>query len=179
MNDTELQKKESSSASADSPAMSATILSDPLMVVSTAAAGESQAAGTKLVAAQINEVEFAKCESCGLTEECTPGYIQRVRERYQGKWICGLCAEAVKDEIIRAERLISTEEAMARHMSFRKKFKSSSPPSDPTVHLISAMRQILRRSLDSPRSTPTSPTNNTQKGSVLSRSESCFPSLSG
>ncbi|KAI5312688.1 hypothetical protein L3X38_041862 [Prunus dulcis] len=56
---------------------------------------------------------------------------------------------------------------MATHMNFCKKFKASGPPPDPTVHLISAMRQILRRSLDSPRvlrSTPTSPTKINGKG---------------
>lgn len=106
--------------------MSATIISDP-MVVSTPETQPAAAAATsaKLIAGQ-TEVEFAKCDCCGLTEECTPGYIERVRERYHGKWICGLCAEAVKDEIVRAtERLISTEEAMARHMNFCKKFVSS------------------------------------------------------
>ncbi|BBG98784.1 Protein of unknown function D [Prunus dulcis] len=124
-----------------------------------------QPQATKLIA-QI-EIEFVKCDCCGLSEECTPAYIQHVRERYQGHWICGLCAEAIKDEIVRSERLISTEEAMATHMNFCKKFKASGPPPDPTVHLISAMRQILRRSLDSPRvlrSTPTSPTKINGKG---------------
>lgn len=156
------------------------------MVVSTPETQPAAAAATsaKLIAGQ-TEVEFAKCDCCGLTEECTPGYIERVRERYHGKWICGLCAEAVKDEIVRAtERLISTEEAMARHMNFCKKFVSSCPPPDPTMHLISAMRQILRKSLDSPRglrSTPSSPTNSNEqiRAAGLTRSESCFPTLSG
>lgn len=164
--------------------MSATIVSDPMVVSSapTAAAETQGAASAKLVAQ--TEVEFAKCDCCGLTEECTRGYIERVRERYQGKWICGLCAEAVKDEIVRTERLISTEEAMARHMNFCQKFVTSGPPPDPTVHLISAMRNILRKSLDSPtslRSTPTSPTRKVGgiRGPGLTRSESCFPTLSG
>nr|DAD32417.1 TPA_asm: hypothetical protein HUJ06_011268 [Nelumbo nucifera] len=30
-------------------------------------------------------------------------------ERYQGQWICGLCVEAMKDEIVKLERLISSE----------------------------------------------------------------------
>nr|POE59533.1 hypothetical protein CFP56_43416 [Quercus suber] len=51
-----------------------------------------------------SEVEFVKCHCCGLTEECTLDYIARVRERYQGRWICGLCAEAVKDESFRLQR---------------------------------------------------------------------------
>ena len=35
------------------------------------------------------DVEFARCDCCGLTEECTPAYIARIRERHQGRWICG------------------------------------------------------------------------------------------
>ncbi|PON34241.1 hypothetical protein PanWU01x14_345940 [Parasponia andersonii] len=162
--------------------MSATIVSDPMVI----SASESQAAGATKLVAQI-EIEFAKCDCCGLTEECTPAYIERIRERFQGHWICGLCAEAIKDEIVRSKRLISTEEAMAKHINFFKKFKAtgSGPPPDPTVHLISAMRQILRRSLDSPRamrSTPSSPVSKIDTeicGSGLARSESCFPTLSG
>ncbi|PIA42778.1 hypothetical protein AQUCO_02000313v1 [Aquilegia coerulea] len=30
----------------------------------------------------INEVEDAKCECCGMSEECTPEYIQRVKDKY-------------------------------------------------------------------------------------------------
>ncbi|KAK0596543.1 hypothetical protein LWI29_016643 [Acer saccharum] len=170
--------------------MSATIVSDPMVVSApettppptTTTSSSSSAATAADLKTQI-EVEFAKCDCCELTEECTQAYIERIRERYQGKWICGLCAEAIKDEIIRTERLMSTEEAMAKHMSFCKKFKSTGPPPDATIHLISAMRQLLRRSLDSPRglrSTPTSPTNKVAVGDQrLVRSESCFPTLSG
>ncbi|CAN0846845.1 hypothetical protein LINGRAHAP2_LOCUS4652 [Linum grandiflorum] len=60
-------------------------------------------------------------------EECTPEYIERIRERYSGKWVCGLCNEAVKDEIVRKteeKRLISTDETLARHISFCKRFSS-------------------------------------------------------
>ncbi|XP_057977784.1 uncharacterized protein LOC131164535 isoform X1 [Malania oleifera] len=162
--------------------MSATIISDPMVV----SAQEAQpTATTKLGSMQAQiEVEFAKCECCPFTEECTPAYIQRVRERYQGRWICGLCAEAVKDEIVRSKRLISTEEALNRHISFCKKFNSSTPPPNPTVHLISAMRQLLRRSLDSPRALRSTPASPMSKGPeiprpALTRSESCFPTLSG
>ncbi|XP_057474163.1 uncharacterized protein LOC130762504 isoform X1 [Actinidia eriantha] len=157
--------------------MSATVIHDAMVITAT----ESQTVTTK-ISAQI-EVDFAKCDCCGLTEECTQAYIDRIRERYQGKWICGLCAEAVKDEIVRCERLITAEEALNRHMNFCKKFNSAGPPANPTVHLISAMRQILRRSFDSPRalrSMPSSPMKNV-KGvdrSLLSRSESCIATLS-
>lgn len=159
--------------------MSATMISDPMVI----SAPETQPAATSSILVSQNEVEFAICDCCGLSEECTPAYIERIRERYHGKWVCGLCAEAVKDEIVRSERLVSTEEAMTKHMNFCKKFNTSGPPPNPTVHLISAMRQILRRSLDSPRvrSTPSSPTktNREIRGSGLARSESCFSTLSG
>ncbi|KAK7275574.1 hypothetical protein RIF29_16693 [Crotalaria pallida] len=165
--------------------MSATIISDPMAISAPEPTQPTAATSSSiLIAAAQSEVEFAICDCCGLTEECTPAYIERIRERYHGKWVCGLCAEAVKDEIVRSERLVSTEEAMTKHMNFCNKFKASGPPPNPTVHLISAMRQILRRSLDnSPRvrSTPASPTNKIHReigGSGLTRSESCFSTLS-
>lgn len=96
------------------------------------------------------EVELINCDSCGFTEDCTPAYISRVRERYKGRWLCGLCAEAVEDEVLRSDGLISTEEAVDRLIRFCKEFRSSSPPSE-TEHPISVMGRILRRSLDSPR----------------------------
>ncbi|KAE8658003.1 putative Aldehyde dehydrogenase 7B4 [Hibiscus syriacus] len=96
------------------------------------------------------EIHCVKCESCGFTEECTFSYILRVRERYQGRWICGLCIEAVKDEARRSDTIISTEEALDRHIRFCNEFRASSPL-DETVHPISAIGRILRRSLDSPR----------------------------
>ncbi|KAI5005275.1 hypothetical protein ZWY2020_032518 [Hordeum vulgare] len=48
------------------------------------------------------EVEAARCECCGFTEECTPEYITAVRAEYLGRWVCGLCAAAVGDEVRRA-----------------------------------------------------------------------------
>lgn len=119
------------------------------------------------------EVKFVKCDCCGLTEECTIEYIEGVREMYQGHWICGLCGEAIKDEIVRSERLISAEEALNRHMNFFQQFRSSSPPNH-TESLISAVKQLFFRTLDSPRSL--------RKGgscSVSSLSESCLSSLDG
>ncbi|KAI3454188.1 hypothetical protein Pfo_010851 [Paulownia fortunei] len=116
------------------------------------------------------DLAFAKCECCGLTEECTEEYIKRVRDRYLGRWICGLCAEAVKDELLRSEERIGNEEALNQHMSFCKKFKTLSPPKNPTEELISAVKQLLLRSLDSPRSSPV-------RKPCLVRSESCFPAL--
>nr|XP_017251850.1 PREDICTED: uncharacterized protein LOC108222441 [Daucus carota subsp. sativus] len=82
------------------------------------------------------------CDCCGLTEECTQTYITMIRQRYQGRWICGLCQEAVGYEM----RFFNTEEAFIHHMSFCNQFKSSVQPPNPAVDLISAMRHILRRS---------------------------------
>ncbi|CAL9201213.1 unnamed protein product [Musa hybrid cultivar] len=139
------------------------------------------------VAAVTAEVEFAACDCCGLTEECTPAYIARVRERHGGRWICGLCAEAVKDEICRSGLLLSPEEAVGRHASFCRSFRtsaSSEPSVDPAERLIAAVRQLFRRSLDSPRavrSTPSSPRSNGEAGSraALGRTGSGFPTLLG
>jgi len=97
------------------------------------------------------EVECVKCYSCGFTEECTPAYISKVCQRYQGKWLCGLCAEAVKDEVVRSKRRITIEEALNRHINFYKEFRSSSTRLNKTEPPIFAMSKILRRSLDSPR----------------------------
>ncbi|KAI5674244.1 hypothetical protein M9H77_14608 [Catharanthus roseus] len=107
-------------------------------------------------------LEFIKCESCGFTEECTSNYISRIRDRYCGLWICGLCIEVVKDEILKSsERIISTEEALKRHIKVCKSFQSTNLPSSSSSssssssnhqnHPIFAMGKLLRKSLDSPR----------------------------
>ncbi|WOL19841.1 hypothetical protein Cni_G28643 [Canna indica] len=105
------------------------------------------------------EVVSVACACCGLTEECTPAYVKAVRERFGGRWVCGLCGEAVEDEIGRAGRWISTEEALSRHMSFSESFRAAGPPLDTGENMIAAMRQLLRRSLDSPRATRSSPSS--------------------
>ncbi|GFP91693.1 hypothetical protein PHJA_001313300 [Phtheirospermum japonicum] len=158
-----------------------TIISDS-MVITPGPDGPSVNGPVNMISGQ-SDVDFAKCDCCGLTEECTLSYIETIRKRYGGKWICGLCAEAVKYEILRSQKLISPDEAMARHFSFCTKFRASSPPQDPTVHLIRAMRHVLRKGLESPkslRSMPSSPTNqrrDNMKRAVLARSESCMSSL--
>ncbi|KAL5558332.1 hypothetical protein UlMin_034543 [Ulmus minor] len=86
--------------------------------------------------------------------ECTPAYIARVHERFHGRWVCGLCAEPVKYEAFRWQRKITTDEVMKRHMSFYKEFRSSSPPTNPEEDLILAMKQLLRRTLESPIKKP-------------------------
>ncbi|CAN7040775.1 unnamed protein product [Brassica rapa subsp. trilocularis] len=165
--------------------MTTSLLSDPTMLISTPEVMIASHPPSQAPTPQISgdEPEPVTCDCCGLTEECTQSYIEMIRGRYMGKWICGLCSEAVKYEVIRTKRLLTPEEAMARHMNTCYKFKCSSPPPNPTGHLISAMRQILRRSLDSPRmprSMPSSPSKDEDDDcvpNVLSRSDSCFASL--
>ena len=89
-------------------------------------------------------LEVVKCQCCELMEECTIAYIARVRERNEGWWICGLCGEAVKEEMKRSGWRISKEEALERHTSFCE--ESRSPPEKPTEELISALKQLLMKS---------------------------------
>lgn len=147
-----------------------------VMVMSSTAEEKKVTVGTPPA-----EVEVVKCDCCKLTEECTMAYICRVRERHQGRWVCGLCAEAVKDEIHRSGLRISKEEALERHASFCEEFRS--PPEKPTEELISAVKQLLIRSLESPTSVRSNP--NTPRGKdgsdlariAFGRSQSCFPSM--
>uniref|UniRef100_J3LK81 Uncharacterized protein n=1 Tax=Oryza brachyantha TaxID=4533 RepID=J3LK81_ORYBR len=44
------------------------------------------------------EVESAKCECCELREDCTRGYILGVKADFGGRWLCGLCSEAVVEQ---------------------------------------------------------------------------------
>lgn len=130
------------------------------------------------------EVECVKCDLCGFTEECTPAYITRVRQRYQGRWLCGLCVEAVKHEVVRSDSVITTEEALDRHISFCREFRSSTVTNNKTEHPIFAMGRVLRRSLDSPRplrsnSSGALPSVDGVRAPHLLRSESCFSSISG
>ncbi|KAL2346619.1 hypothetical protein Fmac_000619 [Flemingia macrophylla] len=114
-------------------------------------------------------VTEVKCYCCGLTEECTPTYIDGVKKRYEGRWICGLCAEAVKEEeglkLKDDDVIVSTDEALKRHMKFRS--STSSPPNKPTLDLILAMKHLLFRSLDSPK-------KDSLTFSPLSMSRTCF-----
>ena len=133
---------------------------------------------SKAVAAAVAETEAVssvKCCCCGLVEECTQAYIARVKERYQGRWICGLCAEAVKEEKLRSERdtMITMDEALRRHMKFCQQFRSSSPPNNPTEEFIVAMKNILFRTLDSPRK------DRFTACRPLGRSRSCFSTMQG
>lgn len=98
------------------------------------------------------EIESAKCECCGLKEDCTQDYISEVKAKFEGKWLCGLCSEAVRDEQNRENinRPFGTDEALKAHMSFCRKYKSN-----PATRVADGMRQMLRRRSGDTSSSPT------------------------
>lgn len=98
-----------------------------------------------------SQVRSVKCACCGLTVECTHTYIAEIRDKYEGRWICGLCQQAVSDEIERSGRSISRVEALTRHMNFYKKFQST-PPTN-SIDFITTIREVGLKSLGSPRAT--------------------------
>ncbi|KAI4965678.1 uncharacterized protein LOC123409038 [Hordeum vulgare subsp. vulgare] len=106
------------------------------------------------------EVEAARCECCGFTEECTPEYIAAVRAEYLGRWVCGLCAAAVGDEVRRAgaggQRAITTAEALDRHGAFAREAPRA-PGKKAAEELVAAVSRLLRRCLDSPPASPAAP----------------------
>ncbi|CAE5968188.1 unnamed protein product [Arabidopsis arenosa] len=86
------------------------------------------------------EIESVRCECCGLMEDCTQDYISEVKSNFDNKWLCGLCSEAVRDEVSR-RKMTTVDEALKAHVSFCGKFKKDNP----AVHVADGMRQMLRR----------------------------------
>ncbi|MED6115455.1 hypothetical protein PIB30_090808 [Stylosanthes scabra] len=105
------------------------------------------------------EIESVKCECCGLKEDCTQDYISQVKSKFDGKWLCGLCSEAVRDEVSRGKKPSPSpsamDEAVKAHMSFCRKFKSN-----PAVRVADGMRQMLRRRSGDLSSSPASSAKN-------------------
>ncbi|XWS18956.1 hypothetical protein CRYUN_Cryun32bG0089400 [Craigia yunnanensis] len=127
----------------------------------------------------ISEVEDAKCECCGMSEECTPESIERVRNKFRGKWICGLCAEAVKEEMEKIGGKI--EEALSAHMNTCARFNKFGR-AYPALLTAEAMREILRKSSrlegKSLRAKSISPRDRgAQKKGGIARSSSCIPAI--
>ncbi|XP_042430166.1 uncharacterized protein LOC122016795 [Zingiber officinale] len=85
------------------------------------------------------EVESVRCECCGLEEDCTCDYISSVKADFGGKWLCGLCSEAVRYEFGKGERK-SHEEAVKAHIAFCRRHNSN-----PAVRVADGMKQMLRR----------------------------------
>ncbi|KAH6757109.1 hypothetical protein C2S52_006476 [Perilla frutescens var. hirtella] len=110
------------------------------------------------------DIESVKCECCGLKEDCTQEYISEVKSKFQGKWLCGLCSEAVRDEVSRGKRHeFDLDEAVKAHMSFCRKYKSN-----PAVRVADGMRQMLRRRSSPHAHLPSSSSNKYSRSSSSS-----------
>jgi hypothetical protein len=115
-----------------------------------AAAAAGQEVNPGVVVAAVVEVEWAECACCGLREECTPTYAAGVRARYGGRWLCGLCGEAVGEELAAAgggagddgSVVVEVEAAIARHAAFCRALGCRSPAA--AERLIAAVRRLLR-----------------------------------
>ncbi|CAL4952193.1 unnamed protein product [Urochloa decumbens] len=135
----------------------------------TAAAKAAAPAPVQQLPAITEHVEDARCECCGMQEECTPEYVRRVRERYCGRWVCGMCAAAVAGEA-ESRHGGRTEEALAAHMAVCGRFNRVGR-ANPVLMQTEAMREILRK-----RCRSNSPKDH-GPGSVLTRSSSCIPAI--
>lgn len=110
-----------------------------------------------------------------MIEECTPEYIDRVRGKFFGKWICGLCAEAVKEEVEKNGG--KREEALVTHMSACVRFNKLGR-AYPVLCQAEAMREILKKS-NGVRAKSSSPRDNKggMKTGGIARSSSCIPAI--
>jgi Protein of unknown function (DUF1677) len=119
----------------------------------------------------ISEVEEVKCTCCGMSEECTQEYISYVKERFSGKWICGICSAAVKEELEKNGG--DKEEALRAHVSVCVKFNRLAR-TRPVLSQAQAMKEIWKRRSNS----ITREMKNIKKGSGIARSSSCIPAIS-
>ncbi|KAG8375607.1 hypothetical protein BUALT_Bualt10G0118000 [Buddleja alternifolia] len=85
----------------------------------------------------------AECDCCGLKEECTKEYISRIRNSYSGRWVCGLCSEAVKERLNHDP--VAIEEAMITHRKFLRDFNTNIRV-NPKLSLTLAMKNLAKRS---------------------------------
>ncbi|KAL5209826.1 hypothetical protein ABZP36_005449 [Zizania latifolia] len=114
------------------------------MAAAAAAAGQEVNPAIAVAAPAAAEVEWAECACCGLREECTPTYAAGVRAQYGGRWPCGLCGEAVGEELSAGAGsvMVEAEEAIARHAAFCRALGCRSPAA--AERLIAAVRRLLR-----------------------------------
>lgn len=107
----------------------------------------------------------AECECCGHTEDCTKDYISRVQSLFSGKWVCGLCAEAVKERLRCPRPAVGVEEAVINHKSFVQDFNTTTRL-NPKLSLTWAMRDIAKKNCEK--------RNNLSK---IIRTSSCVPRI--
>lgn len=108
-------------------------------------AAAAAAAGQEVTPAIVAEVEeWEVCACCGLKEECTPTYAAGVRALYGGRWLCGLCSDAVGEEIAAGDgSVMEVEAAIARHAAFCQAIGGLRSPVA-AERLIAAVRRLLR-----------------------------------
>ncbi|KAL8122940.1 uncharacterized protein LOC141718209 [Apium graveolens] len=126
----------------------------------------------------LSEVEDARCECCDMIEECTLEYIEKIREKFMGKWICGLCAEAVKEEMDKNGG--KREEALSSHMSACVRFNKFGR-AYPVLYQAEAMREILKKARAEGRGVRAKSMNYRKNEAVkkggIARSSSCIPAI--
>ncbi|KAK7261780.1 hypothetical protein RIF29_28099 [Crotalaria pallida] len=125
----------------------------------------------------ISEVEDAKCECCGMCEECTPEYIERIRDKFLGKFVCGLCSEAVKEELEKNGG--KKEEALSAHMSACVRFNKFGR-AFPVLFQAEAMKEMLKKSkMDGRRAKSFNPREKGggEKKGGIARSSSCIAAI--
>ncbi|CAN6195828.1 unnamed protein product [Urochloa humidicola] len=105
-----------------------------------AAMDEDEGGGVEPAAATMT----ATCACCGIGEECTAGYVARVAAQFAGAWVCGLCAEAIKDEA--ARRGVGLEAATRVHAEFVAR-ADAARSSGHAVQVAQALLQLLKKLL--------------------------------
>ncbi|XP_015697252.1 uncharacterized protein LOC107305127 [Oryza brachyantha] len=116
------------------------VLADDALLQAPGAAGAGGAADEQQQ--QQDEARSVRCECCGVAEDCTPTYIGRVRERFDGRWVCGICAEAVS-ELRRRDPALAVREAVASHAALCAEFNAT-VRANPALCLARCMRNIVR-----------------------------------
>ncbi|CAN6307799.1 unnamed protein product [Urochloa humidicola] len=112
--------------------------------MSAAAAAGQEVAPAMAAAVEVEEWEVCAC--CGLREECTPAYAAGVRARYGGRWLCGLCGDAVSEDAAAGPgggSALEVEAAIARHAAFCRALDGRGTPAA-AERLIAAVRRLLR-----------------------------------
>ncbi|KAK9742094.1 hypothetical protein RND81_03G148100 [Saponaria officinalis] len=120
-------------------------------------------------------IKKVKCECCGLEEECSSTYLNKIKNIHFGSWVCGLCSEAIKERLIKSSNEKTMKDALKMHKEFCEEFNASTR-SNPKLSLTLALRDIAKRS--SLRRRSSSMGKEASSGSnKLARSASCAPRI--
>ncbi|XP_010526100.1 PREDICTED: uncharacterized protein LOC104803753 [Tarenaya hassleriana] len=116
------------------------------------------------------EVKQVNCDCCGLEEECTPQYIDRIKNSYSGKWVCGLCAEVITEKLGKQFPAAgSVMEALEWHRGFCERFNSTTRL-NPKLYFAYSMRDVAKRSSQNRKP-------NGSRGLKIARSSSYDPRI--